>query len=115
MRNDAAGSTQPRLPTSKKFIPGNLRGVPELHATPFTIDVPEATLSDLRERIRSTRWPPPSPEPGWAQGTELEYLRGLLYWADGFDWREQERRLNGIRSSSPTGSTSCTSGAAGSR
>ena len=25
---------------------------------PFTIDVPEATLSDLRERIRDTRWPP---------------------------------------------------------
>jgi len=52
-------------------------------------------LSDLRERIRNTRWPPPSPEPGWEQGTELAYLRDLLdYWADGFDWREQERRLN---------------------
>jgi hypothetical protein len=62
---------------------------------PFRVDVPEETLSDLRERIRRTRWPPPSPEPGWAQGTELEYLRELLaYWADGFDWREQERRLN---------------------
>jgi pimeloyl-ACP methyl ester carboxylesterase len=73
----------------------NLRGVPELHVEPFTIEVPERTLSDLRERIRNTRWPPPSPEPGWAQGTELGYLRELLaYWADGFDWREQERRLN---------------------
>ena len=62
---------------------------------PFTIDVPEPVLDDLRERIRNTRWPSPSPEPGWAQGTELEYLRGVLdYWADGFDWREQERRLN---------------------
>ena len=62
---------------------------------PFTIEIPEWTLSDLRERILATRWPPPSPEPGWAQGTELEYLRDLLaYWADGFDWRVQERRLN---------------------
>ncbi len=62
---------------------------------PFTVGIPEATLADLRERIRQTRWPPASPEPGWAQGTELEYLRGLLdYWADGFDWREQERQLN---------------------
>ena len=62
---------------------------------PFTIEIPERTLSDLRERILATRWPPPSPEPGWAQGTELECLRDLLgYWADGFDWRAQERRLN---------------------
>ena len=62
---------------------------------PFTIEVPEPTLSDLRERIRNTRWPPPSPEPGWEQGTELAYLRELLaYWADGFDWRAQEARLN---------------------
>jgi hypothetical protein len=45
-------------------------------------------LSDLRERIRATRWPPPSPFPGWEQGTELGYLRELLAdWAD-FDWRE---------------------------
>jgi pimeloyl-ACP methyl ester carboxylesterase len=59
------------------------------------VHIPERTLADLRERIRNTRWPPASPEPGWAQGTELEYLRGLLgYWADGFDWRAQEARLN---------------------
>ena len=65
------------------------------HVEPFTIEVPERTLTDLRDRVRNTRWPPPSPEPGWEQGTELGYLRGLLdYWADGFDWREQERRLN---------------------
>ena len=69
--------------------------VSPLHVEPFEIEIPERTLSDLRERIRNTRWPPPSPEPGWEQGAELTYLRGLLdYWADGFDWRLQERRLN---------------------
>ena len=31
----------------------------------------------------------------WEQGTDLEYLKSLLgYWADGFDWRAQERELN---------------------
>ena len=66
-----------------------------LHVEPFTVEIPERTLSDLRERIRNTRWPPPSPEPGWEQGAELEYVKQLLtYWADGFDWSEQERRLN---------------------
>jgi pimeloyl-ACP methyl ester carboxylesterase len=35
------------------------------------------------------------PGVGWGQGTELEYLKGLLaYWADRFDWRGQEGKLN---------------------
>lgn len=50
---------------------------------------------DLRERIRDTRWPDPAPGEPWSQGTDLDYLFGLLaYWADGFDWRAQERQLN---------------------
>jgi pimeloyl-ACP methyl ester carboxylesterase len=64
-------------------------------AAPFTIDVPDDLLADLRERIRRTRWPDPAPGPAWTQGTELGYLRRLLaYWADGFDWRARERALN---------------------
>jgi pimeloyl-ACP methyl ester carboxylesterase len=66
-----------------------------LRIEPFSIEVPEATLSDLRQRIGQTRWPQPSLEEAWAQGTDLGYLQELLgYWADEFDWREQERRLN---------------------
>ncbi|HEY6693086.1 MAG TPA: epoxide hydrolase [Solirubrobacteraceae bacterium] len=62
---------------------------------PFVIQVPDAVLDDLRARLRRTRWPKPSPEPSWEQGVELEYLHDLLdYWADGFDWRAQEERLN---------------------
>jgi pimeloyl-ACP methyl ester carboxylesterase len=64
---------------------------------PFTIHVPDEVLSDLRERIRKTRWPPGAPGAAWAQGTDLGYLQRLLgYWADGFDWRVEERRLNGF-------------------
>src|SRR5215212_12021404 len=55
----------------------NLCGVSPFHVEPFEIEVPERTLSALRERIRNTRWPPPSPEPGWEQGAELSYVRGL--------------------------------------
>ena len=62
---------------------------------PFVVEVSDAVLEDLRERIRRTRWPDPAPGGPWAQGTDLEYLRDLLaYWADGFDWRRQERWLN---------------------
>jgi len=65
---------------------------------PYTIHVEDAVLDDLRARIRNTRWPDQVPGIGWAQGTELDYLRGLLdYWADGFDWRARERELNAYR------------------
>jgi pimeloyl-ACP methyl ester carboxylesterase len=66
--------------------------------TPFTVAVPEAELADLRDRLRRTRWPAPAPGPAWSLGADVDYLRGLTaYWADGFDWAAQQRRLNGYR------------------
>jgi pimeloyl-ACP methyl ester carboxylesterase len=62
---------------------------------PFLITLDDEILDDLRLRIGMTRWPDPAPGEPWSQGTDLEYLRDLLaYWADGFDWRAQERALN---------------------
>jgi pimeloyl-ACP methyl ester carboxylesterase len=62
---------------------------------PFTIDVGQEVLDDLRARLERTRWPDAAPGEPWAQGTDLDYLRDLLaYWADGFDWRARERELN---------------------
>ena len=69
-----------------------------LRAEPFTISVSDEVLADLRARIGNTRWPDAAPGASWEQGTDLGYLRDLLaYWADGFDWRAQERWLNGFR------------------
>ncbi|MEX0755193.1 MAG: epoxide hydrolase family protein [Actinomycetota bacterium] len=66
-----------------------------LHVESFSIGVEDEVLSDLQARIRQTRLPDPSPGAAWEQGTDLEYVRHLLaYWADEFDWRAQERRLN---------------------
>jgi pimeloyl-ACP methyl ester carboxylesterase len=62
---------------------------------PFEISVPSDVLEDLCERLRRTRWPDSVPEVGWEQGTPPEALRGLLrYWAEEFDWRAQQQRLN---------------------
>jgi pimeloyl-ACP methyl ester carboxylesterase len=62
---------------------------------PFRIDVADAALADLRNRIAWTRWPDEVAGSGWDYGTNRHYLRQLLaYWRDEFDWREQERRLN---------------------
>src|SRR5690606_12555504 len=61
----------------------------------FTIDVPDAILSDLRDRLARTRWPDQLPGTGWDYGTDTAYLRELAdYWQNDFDWRAQEARLN---------------------
>lgn len=62
---------------------------------PFTIAIDEKALSDLRDRIKRTRWPTNGAAEGWDRGADLGYLRSLLTtWADDFDWRKQERWLN---------------------
>lgn len=61
----------------------------------FRIAVPEAVLSDLQERLASTRWPDDIPGSGWQYGTSLAYARELVaHWQQVYDWRMQERLLN---------------------
>lgn len=61
----------------------------------FDISIDDASLEDLRRRLRATRWPlAPDGEP-WEHGADLGYMRGIItYWCDRYDWRAQERRLN---------------------
>jgi pimeloyl-ACP methyl ester carboxylesterase len=62
---------------------------------PFRINVPNATLNDLKERLARTRFPSEIENSGWEYGTNLAYLKDLVgYWRTRFDWREQERKLN---------------------
>ena len=64
-------------------------------ASTFSIDIHDDVLSDLRARIRGTRWPDQVSGLTWEQGTELGYLQDMLtYWADGFDWPAAQRGLN---------------------
>jgi pimeloyl-ACP methyl ester carboxylesterase len=64
---------------------------------PFRIDVPQAALDDLRERLARTRWPDEVPGVGWSRGVPVAYLRELAeYWRTTYDWRRQEAELNRI-------------------
>ena len=64
---------------------------------PFRVEVPEAELEDLRARLRRTRWPERETVRDGSQGVPLAYLQDLCaYWADGYDWRATERRLNAL-------------------
>lgn len=63
--------------------------------TEFKIDVPEAVLTDLRERLAKARLPEDFANDGWQYGTNGAYLRELVgYWKDSYDWRAQERQIN---------------------
>jgi epoxide hydrolase len=62
---------------------------------PFTIEIPEADLDDLRTRLAHSRWPNELPGKGWSRGVPVDYLKELAeYWRAGYDWREHEARLN---------------------
>ena len=62
---------------------------------PFRIDIPQAELDDLHDRLGRTRWPDELPGVGWAYGIPLGYLRELAeYWRTTYDWRQHEARLN---------------------
>lgn len=62
---------------------------------PFRIQIPDAALDDLKDRLARTRWPVESPGTGWERGVPTGYLRGLAeYWRTGYDWRRHEARLN---------------------
>ena len=62
---------------------------------PFTIDVPQADLDDLRDRIARTRRFPVAVAEDWSRGTPPAALdRVLTHWGGEYDWRAAERRLN---------------------
>jgi pimeloyl-ACP methyl ester carboxylesterase len=62
---------------------------------PFHIEIPQADLDDLRDRLARTRWPDELPGVGWSRGVPLGYMKQLAeYWRSGYDWRRQEAQLN---------------------
>jgi epoxide hydrolase len=61
----------------------------------FRIDIPQADLDDLRDRLARTRWPDQLPDVGWDYGIALDDVRELAsYWRTGYDWRVHEQQLN---------------------
>jgi microsomal epoxide hydrolase len=62
---------------------------------PFSIDVPQTVLDDLKRRLESTRWPEPIPGVGWEYGADVASVRELCnYWRANYDWRMHEAELN---------------------
>jgi pimeloyl-ACP methyl ester carboxylesterase len=64
---------------------------------PFKVKVPEAELTDLRKRIKATKWPERETVPDASQGVQLATAQALArYWTTEYDWRKVEARLNAL-------------------
>jgi pimeloyl-ACP methyl ester carboxylesterase len=62
---------------------------------PFRLDIPDAQIADLHDRLSRTRWADDPVPSSWSRGVPTEYLRGLAdYWRHNFDWRRQEAAVN---------------------
>ena len=68
---------------------------------PFRIDIPQADLDDLGDRLARTRWanelpldlaPRSGPVPsGWEYGVSVGYVKDLVdHWRHRYDWRSWE-------------------------
>jgi pimeloyl-ACP methyl ester carboxylesterase len=62
---------------------------------PFSIHIDDAKLDDLKRRLRASRLPSALEEDSWEDGASRAFMRRLVdHWANRFDWRAQEARLN---------------------
>src|SRR5262245_53025623 len=77
--------------------PRSERAADKTPIRPFQVSVPDAELTELRQRIAATRWPTKELVEDRSQGVQLATLRELArYWATTYDWRKCEARLNAL-------------------
>src|SRR5438876_9414363 len=63
----------------------------------FRVNVPEAELTELRRRIKATKWPERETVGDASQGVQLATVQALArYWATEYDWRKIEAKLNAV-------------------
>lgn len=61
---------------------------------PFSVNIEDSVLEDLRYRLEHTRFPSSQNE-GWTDGTSTDYMKDVAkYWAKEYDWRKAEAEIN---------------------
>lgn len=75
----------------------NITTAPSTDIRPFRVDVAQADLDDLMDRLARTRLPQPAPGDDWSYGTPNAYLRDAVeHWRTTYDWRAEEARINAV-------------------
>jgi pimeloyl-ACP methyl ester carboxylesterase len=94
-------SAQPSVANTPAAVisqPGDVRTGSEGAAIrPFRVNMPQAALDDLRERVIAMRWPTKELVSDRSQGVQKATLQALArYWTTRYDWRKVEARLNAL-------------------
>ncbi len=64
---------------------------------PFSVNIPENALTELRRRILATQWPEKETVSDTSQGVPLAEMQALArYWATDYDWWKAEAKLNAL-------------------
>jgi pimeloyl-ACP methyl ester carboxylesterase len=64
---------------------------------PFSVDISEKALTEMRRRILATQWPEKETVSDTSQGVPLAEMQELArYWATDYDWRKAEAKLNAL-------------------
>ena len=64
---------------------------------PFTVEIAQSELDDLRRRLAATRWPEQETVDDRTQGVQLATLQALVsYWGTEYDFGRVEARLNAL-------------------
>ena len=62
---------------------------------PFTIDISDAVLAGVRQRVLDYPWHEMPDDGGWSYGSNLDYMKELAdYWVNTYDWRKHEAAIN---------------------
>ena len=62
---------------------------------PFLVDVPQADLDAVQDRLARARFTEDLPDSGWDYGVPASEVRTLVaHWRTRYDWRRLEARLN---------------------
>ena len=64
---------------------------------PFHANFPESDLTELRRRVKATKWPDKETVSDATQGVQLAAVQAIAaYWGSDYDWRKVEARLNAL-------------------
>src|SRR5262249_14888269 len=64
---------------------------------PFSVNVPDKALTELRRRILATQWPEKETVSDTSQGVPLAEMQELArYWGTDYDWRKTEAKLSAL-------------------
>ena len=79
------------------MLPGTLRAGGGASIRPFSANIPQEELHDLRRRIAATRWSDQETVNDRSQGVQLANLQEVVrYWGTDYDWRRAEAKLNAL-------------------